>query len=229
MAMTRCFLCVPGLPKALWPEAVQTVVYIRNRSPSTFLRGRTPFEVWTGRIPKFHLKVFGATAFVHTKLLQRGWEGRFVSYSVDIDMSAARSDRPAQMVYLSSRLVTSVKIVIDTNYTPTTLTSDTIVTYRPCPLLIYWGQMKSKFDANEHAAPRDRNIVGSRWVFARKHDGTLNARWVAQGFRQSAGLDYGETFSHVCRIGSVRLILALANEKDWPITLAPHMHFYSHQ
>ncbi|CAN0080730.1 unnamed protein product [Discosporangium mesarthrocarpum] len=54
MGMTRCFLSVPGLPKALWPEAVQTAVYIRNRSPSTFLRGRTPFEVWTGRITKLH-------------------------------------------------------------------------------------------------------------------------------------------------------------------------------
>ncbi|CAN0319798.1 unnamed protein product, partial [Discosporangium mesarthrocarpum] len=53
------------------------------------VRRRTPFEVWTGRIPKLHhLKVSGATAFVHvetrkTKLLQRGWEGRFVGHSID--------------------------------------------------------------------------------------------------------------------------------------------------
>ncbi|CAM9456827.1 unnamed protein product [Discosporangium mesarthrocarpum] len=65
--------------------------------------------------------------------------------------------------------------------------------------------------------PTDRNIVGSRLVFARKQDGTQKARWVAQGFSQSNGLDYGETFSPVCRIGSVRLILALANKKDWPV------------
>ncbi|CAN0049551.1 unnamed protein product [Discosporangium mesarthrocarpum] len=65
--------------------------------------------------------------------------------------------------------------------------------------------------------PTDRNTLGSRWVFGRKHDGTLKARWVTQGFSQSSGLDYGETFSPVCRMGSVRLILALSNEKDLPV------------
>ncbi|CAM9767245.1 unnamed protein product [Discosporangium mesarthrocarpum] len=65
--------------------------------------------------------------------------------------------------------------------------------------------------------PTDRNIVGSRWVFARKQDGTLKARWVAQGFSQSAGLDYGEMFRPACRVGSMRLFLALVNEKDWPV------------
>ncbi|CAM9751675.1 unnamed protein product [Discosporangium mesarthrocarpum] len=69
--------------------------------------------------------------------------------------------------------------------------------------------------------PTDCNIVGSRWVFARIQDGTLQARLAAQGFSQSAGIDYGETFSPVCRIGSVRLILALVNEKDRPITWTP--------
>ncbi|CAN0505989.1 unnamed protein product, partial [Discosporangium mesarthrocarpum] len=74
MAMIRCFLSVPGLPKALWPKAVQAAVNI----PSTFLQRRTPFEVWMGRIPKLHqFKVLGATAILHvethkSKLLQRG-------------------------------------------------------------------------------------------------------------------------------------------------------------
>ncbi|CAM9885902.1 unnamed protein product [Discosporangium mesarthrocarpum] len=83
--------------------------------------------------------------------------------------------------------------------------------YRP---MIREFQKAKKFDTFHLVSPpTDRKTVGSRWVFARKQDGTLKAIWVAQGFNQSAGIGYGETFSPVCHVGSVRLILALANKK----------------
>jgi hypothetical protein len=38
-----------GLPNKLWAEAVNTAVYILNRSPTKAVRNKTPFEAWNKR------------------------------------------------------------------------------------------------------------------------------------------------------------------------------------
>ena len=63
--------------------------------------------------------------------------------------------------------------------------------------------------------PEGRSVVGCKWVFRRKHDSdsciaSYKARLVAQGFSQTKGVDYDETFSPVVRFESVRGILALS-------------------
>jgi len=63
------------LSKEFWAEAVQTAVYLKNRSPSRSLRGMTPHEAWFGEKPKVkHLRVFGCDAFAH---IPKDEEGRF--------------------------------------------------------------------------------------------------------------------------------------------------------
>ena len=60
------------LPLKFWAEAVNTVVYLRNRSPSSFLNGRTPFEYWFKRKPNVsNLRVFGCVCYVHIPESQR--------------------------------------------------------------------------------------------------------------------------------------------------------------
>jgi hypothetical protein len=39
------------MPAVFWGEAVVTVVYILNRSPTKALNGMTPYEAWHGRKP----------------------------------------------------------------------------------------------------------------------------------------------------------------------------------
>jgi hypothetical protein len=60
-----------------------------------------------------------------------------------------------------------------------------------------------------------QNIVGTKWVFRNKQDThgvvTRNkARLVAKGYAQVAGLDFEETFAHVARLESIRILLAYA-------------------
>jgi hypothetical protein len=43
------------------------------------------------------------------------------------------------------------------------------------------------------------------------------ARFVARGFSQIEGIDYGETFAHVTRYSSIRSILALSAQMGWRI------------
>ena len=48
----------------LWPEAVRTAVYIRNRSPTSALPNLTPYEAWYGEKPSLgHIRPFGCPAY----------------------------------------------------------------------------------------------------------------------------------------------------------------------
>ena len=86
----RSMMAHAGLPEKYWAEAVETVSYIRNRTPTSALAGnKTPLEVWSGRKPDVsHMRVFGCMAYAHVpeklrqKLDQKAVKLRFVGYSV---------------------------------------------------------------------------------------------------------------------------------------------------
>ena len=65
MEAARSMMTHAGLPDKFWAEAVDTAAYLRNRTPTTAIRGyRTPYEVWYGERPNIgHLKVFGCVAY----------------------------------------------------------------------------------------------------------------------------------------------------------------------
>ena len=43
------------------------------------------------------------------------------------------------------------------------------------------------------------------------------ARLVARGFLQKSGLDYSEVFAPVARLETIRLVIALAHDRDWSL------------
>ena len=72
--------------------------------------------------------------------------------------------------------------------------------------------------------PMGKKAVGCKWVFTIKYnpDGTVNkfkARLVAKGYSQTQGINYQETFAPVAKLNTIRILLSLAANLDWPLHL----------
>ena len=83
----RTMLLAKQLPTRLWAEAVNTAVYVLNRTPSSRSKPVTPYEIWTGNKPDLsHVRIFGCDAYVHVpKQLRKKWDAKsekliFVGY-----------------------------------------------------------------------------------------------------------------------------------------------------
>ena len=92
--MGRCLLLESGLPKILWPYAVQSAAHIRNRCYNDRVKN-TPYFMLTGRKPNLaNMWVFGSECYAykhdHKKLDSRCEKGIFVGYS---------KNSPAYLIY----------------------------------------------------------------------------------------------------------------------------------
>ena len=84
ISKARCMLSNSGLSRRFWAEAASTACYLINRSPSTAIGKKTPFEMWSGSPCDYSkLRVFGCTAYAHVdngKLEPRAIKCIFLGY-----------------------------------------------------------------------------------------------------------------------------------------------------
>ena len=81
--------------------------------------------------------------------------------------------------------------------------------------------------------PPGRKVVGSKWVYKTKldQDGKISrfkARFVAQGFSQVPGVDYFEITAPVCKLTTMRMLIALGTMKGWEIRQSDVTNAYLH-
>lgn len=70
--------------------------------------------------------------------------------------------------------------------------------------------------------PRRKSTVGCKWVFTVKYisNDTIEqykVRLVVKGFTQIYGVDFQETFAPIAKLNTIRVLLSLATNLDWPL------------
>eukprot|EP00268_Persea_americana_P053619 TRINITY_DN60865_c0_g1_i1.p1 TRINITY_DN60865_c0_g1~~TRINITY_DN60865_c0_g1_i1.p1 ORF type:complete len:349 (+),score=54.58 TRINITY_DN60865_c0_g1_i1:103-1047(+) len=70
--------------------------------------------------------------------------------------------------------------------------------------------------------PQGKKSIGVKWMYKTKYkpDGQvdrLKARLVVKGYKQKPGIDYYEVFALVARLDTIRMVIALAAQKQWRI------------
>ncbi|MCO5554063.1 hypothetical protein L7F22_007589 [Adiantum nelumboides] len=86
--MARCMLKAQDMPNSFWAEAVNTAVYILNRSFTKAVKDMTPQQAYSGKKPcVMHFRVFGCKCYAHlldsrrTKLESKSKKCIFLGYS----------------------------------------------------------------------------------------------------------------------------------------------------
>lgn len=78
----RCLLFDAKLEKKFWAEAAHTAVYLKNRSVSSSLVNKTPYEAWYGKKPDMgHIRLFGSLVMAHIPKERRlKWDKKAEQY-----------------------------------------------------------------------------------------------------------------------------------------------------
>jgi transposase InsO family protein len=84
----RAITHTSGLPKSLWGEALRHATWLKNRTATRSLDGKTPFEALYGRPPDLSaLRTWGCPVWVHdptgSKLSVRACEARWIGADTD--------------------------------------------------------------------------------------------------------------------------------------------------
>lgn len=82
---------IQGMDKCLWAEAVNTAAYVLNKTGTSSVKGKSPYDLWHNKCVDLNeFKIFGTKVSVHVpKETRLKWdpknrEGIFLGYSENI-------------------------------------------------------------------------------------------------------------------------------------------------
>ncbi|GBM32129.1 Retrovirus-related Pol polyprotein from transposon TNT 1-94 [Araneus ventricosus] len=124
--IARYSLIQSKLPLSFWAVAIANANYTKNRLPSKSLQGKSPYELWHGRIPNIgYFKTFGCEAFVwnnkknREKFEPRALKGIFLGYNDNSKAyriwltEAKRVEISRSVKFLENNSLTPLKEYID--------------------------------------------------------------------------------------------------------------------
>eukprot|EP00253_Pinus_taeda_P013281 PITA_13281 len=196
MERARSMLSGAGLGQEFWAEAVDTACYLVNRSPSLALGDKTPQEVWTEEESDDEEP---QTPAVRRSVRERRQLERYSPSTFGSNFSLSVTDDDPR----------TVKEAVDSKDGK------------------LWKEAMVEEMASLHKNeawdlvefPAGRKPIGSKWVFKKKTNGEgkvhkYKARLVAKGYSQVPGIDFGDIFSPVAKVTSIKLLLSVVAAFD---------------
>jgi Reverse transcriptase (RNA-dependent DNA polymerase) len=68
---------------------------------------------------------------------------------------------------------------------------------------------------DKSSVPKERSLIGNKWVFKQKKNGVYRARLVALGYSQVPGVDFSENYAPVVNDITTRIMLVLKMVNNW--------------
>eukprot|EP00253_Pinus_taeda_P025445 PITA_25445 len=229
MERARSMLSGVGLGQEFWAEVVETTCYLVNRSPLSTLEDKTPQEAWTSKKPSLsHLRGYKLWNLVTRKVVySRGVvfievkdvikheiqpkeleNTKFELKGEESDSTAeeeSEDEEPQTLgVRRSIQARRTVKEAVDSEGGK--LWKEAMVDE------MAYLHKNEAWDLVE--LPAGRKPISTKWVFKKKKnvEGKVEkykVRLVAKGYSQVSGIDFGDIFSHVAKVASIRLLLSI--------------------
>nr|GFA92594.1 hypothetical protein [Tanacetum cinerariifolium] len=226
--MVRSMMSQTTLPKSFWDYALETAARILNMVPTKKVE-KIPYEVWHGQAHKLsYLKVWGCEALVKQdtltkpdKLEPRSIKCIFIGYlKKTMGYSLYYSLENKVLVAWNAEFPKNRDLGEPTNYKAALLDPEYDKWLNAMNV-----EMQSIGDNEVWVLvklPPNGKTVGSKWLFKKKTviDGavhTYKARLVANGYTQTLGIDYEETFLPVADVRAIRILIAIAAYYDYEI------------
>eukprot|EP00253_Pinus_taeda_P025325 PITA_25325 len=221
MERERSMFSGSGLGQEFWVEAVDTASYLVNRSPSLALEDKTPQEAWIGKKPSLsHLRLKEEESYSTAEEESEDEEPQ-----TPVVRRSVRERRQPKR-YSPSAFCSNFALSITDNDPRTVKEAVDLEDGK------LWKEALVDEMASLHKneawdlveLPAGRKPIGSKWVFKNKKNAEgkvekYKARLVAKGYSQVLGIDFGDIFSPVAKVTSIRLLLSVVDVFDFEVEL----------
>ncbi|KAL0303191.1 UNVERIFIED_CONTAM: Copia protein [Sesamum radiatum] len=196
--MARSMMAGKGLPKSFWAEAMNTSVYILNRSPTKAVLNKTPYEVWYQRKPQQRREKFDEKG---EKVIHVGYSDESKGYrlfdtrkqnSQFLEIEPQNFDEAAKEEVWKKAMDEEIACI----------------------------EKNHRWDLVH--LPDGKNVIGVKWIYKTKYkeDGSIHkhkARLVVKGYSQQPGIDFIETFAPLARMETIRIVLVISAQLGLPV------------
>ncbi|KAK8696687.1 hypothetical protein V6N13_001819 [Hibiscus sabdariffa] len=233
--MVRSMMSHSDLPISFWGHALETTAFTLNRVPSKSVQ-KTPYEIWTGKRPKFLSNKRDRTniELKEVQQQQQVTEPEVEQTSQVVEENSTNLEtQPLRRSTRERHEPERYGFLVTTHGDVILVDQDEPKTYQEVVSSLdsekWLEAMRYKMDSMSNnqvwtlvEPPEGIKPIGCKWVFKKKTDmdgnvQTNKGRLVAKGFRQIHGIDYDETFSPVAMFKSIRILLAIAAFHDYEI------------
>ncbi|GJT67712.1 retrovirus-related pol polyprotein from transposon TNT 1-94 [Tanacetum coccineum] len=192
----RTMLSASKLPLSFWAEAVATACYTQNRSIIISTHGKTAYHIINDRKPLIkHLHIFGCTCYITRdgENLDKMKEKRIMYYDNSDPVP------PRQNVVPTAEKTDSSQQGLEFLFSP--LLED------------YYNPTHGLAEENNNDQAPNASFQEDEFI----NPFCTRVQEIAKGYAQEEGVDFEESFAPVARLEAVRIFVAHAAHKSFPI------------